>query len=113
MKVVVPFVLIFAGLAGLIALGVAQGGVPELQVEQDLRAFAPRTRPALDPAAGTGFRCPGPWQPRRNRQSWPGPAWPLPSRQYAPPAPQRRGGPLQDCTIADLFRSTVGSAGRR
>ena len=34
MKVVVPFVLIFAGLAGLIAMGVAQGGVPELQVEQ-------------------------------------------------------------------------------
>jgi cytochrome c-type biogenesis protein CcmE len=34
MKVVIPFVLIFAGLAALIAMGVSQGGIPELQVEQ-------------------------------------------------------------------------------
>lgn len=34
MKVVIPFVLIFAGLSALIAMGVTQGGVPELQVEQ-------------------------------------------------------------------------------
>ena len=33
-KVLVPFVLIFAGLGGLIYMGVAQGGIPELQVQQ-------------------------------------------------------------------------------
>ncbi len=33
-KVVVPFVLIFAGLAGLIAMGVSQGGIPEVQVQE-------------------------------------------------------------------------------
>lgn len=41
MKVVIPFVLIFAGLAALIALGVSQGGVPELQVEQVLAGEYP------------------------------------------------------------------------
>ena len=37
MKVVVPFLLILAGLVGLIAMGVTQGGIPELQVSE-LRA---------------------------------------------------------------------------
>ena len=32
MKVVIPFLLILAGLVGLIAMGVTQGGIPELQV---------------------------------------------------------------------------------
>jgi len=36
MKVLIPFALIFAGLGGLIAMGVAQGGIPELQVSQVL-----------------------------------------------------------------------------
>jgi cytochrome c-type biogenesis protein CcmE len=34
MKVVIPFLLILAGLTGLIAMGVAQGGIPELQVSE-------------------------------------------------------------------------------
>ena len=34
MKVVIPFLLILAGLAVLIAMGVAQGGIPELQVNE-------------------------------------------------------------------------------
>lgn len=34
MKVVIPFLLILVGLAGLIAMGVAQGGIPELQVSE-------------------------------------------------------------------------------
>ena len=34
MKVVIPFLLILAGLAGLIAMGVSQGGIPELQVHE-------------------------------------------------------------------------------
>jgi cytochrome c-type biogenesis protein CcmE len=34
MTVVIPFLLILAGLAGLIAMGVAQGGIPELQVSE-------------------------------------------------------------------------------
>ena len=41
MKVVIPFVLIFAGLAALIAMGVTQGGIPELQVEQVLAGEYP------------------------------------------------------------------------
>ena len=41
MKVVIPFVLIFSGLAALIAMGVTQGGVPELQVEQVLAGEYP------------------------------------------------------------------------
>ncbi len=34
MKVVIPFLLILAGLVGLIAMGVMQGGIPELQVSE-------------------------------------------------------------------------------
>ncbi len=33
-RLAVPFLLIFGGLAGLVAMGVAQGGVPEAQVHQ-------------------------------------------------------------------------------
>lgn len=41
MKVLIPFVLIFAGLGALITMGVAQGGVPELQVSQVLQGEYP------------------------------------------------------------------------
>ncbi len=34
MKVVIPFLLILSGLIGLIAMGVMQGGIPELQVSE-------------------------------------------------------------------------------
>jgi cytochrome c-type biogenesis protein CcmE len=34
MKVVIPFLLILVGLVGLIAMGVTQGGIPELQVSE-------------------------------------------------------------------------------
>jgi len=43
MKIVVPFLLILAGLVGLIAMGVAQGGIPEVQVAQVVQGdFADR-----------------------------------------------------------------------
>lgn len=36
MKILVPALLILAGLAGLVTMGILQGGVPELQVHQVL-----------------------------------------------------------------------------
>ncbi len=36
MKIAIPLLLIVAGLAGLIVMGIARGGVPELQVSQVL-----------------------------------------------------------------------------